>query len=160
MLDTLLYLRHETDVWFEITTLLIPGRNDSDAEIAAEADWIASHLGTTVPLHFTAFHPDYKMRDVPRTPPATLARARRIARDRGLEFVYTGNVSDDEGGTTYCSSCGSAIVVRNWYDIRDYELTSTGACRHCGTTLPGVFDGDAGSWGRRRLPVSVVRGSV
>ena len=160
VLDTLLYLRHETDVWFEITTLLIPGRNDSDAEIAAEADWIASHLGTTVPLHFTAFHPDYKMRDVPRTPPATLARARRIARDRGLEFVYTGNVSDDEGGTTYCSSCGSAVVVRNWYDITDYELTSAGACRHCGTTLPGVFDGDAGSWGRRRLPVSVVRGSV
>ncbi len=156
VLDTLVYLRHETDVWLEITTLLIPGRNDSDAEIAAEVAWIRDTLGDDVPLHFSAFHPDFKMLDVPRTPPATLARARGIARDAGLRYVYTGNVHDSEGGTTYCPGCGAAVVVRDWYDIREYELTGGGACAHCGTQLAGVFDGDAGGWGRRRLPVTVL----
>src|SRR5262249_46070565 len=110
VLDTLEYLHHETSVWFEITTLLIPGHNDSDEEIEAETLWIAEHLGSDVPLHFTAFHPDYKMRDVPPTPPATLSRARRIALANGLHFVYTGNVHDSEGGTTYCPGCGAAAV--------------------------------------------------
>jgi len=159
VLDTLLCLRHQTEVWLEITTLLIPGRNDSDAEIAAEVGWVRDNLGTDVPLHFTAFHPDYKMRDVPPTPPATLARARRIARDAGLRFVYTGNVHDDgEGGTTYCPGCGAAVIVRDWYDIRRYEVSGIGACGHCGTALAGVYDGDAGHWGRRRLPVTVASG--
>ena len=158
VLDTLLYLRHETDVWFEITTLLIPGRNDSDAEIEQEVAWVRDNLGTDVPLHFTAFHPDYKMRDVPPTPPATLARARRIGHDAGLRYVYTGNVHDPEGGTTYCPGCKAAVVVRDWHDIRRYELTGTGACEHCGTAVAGVYDGDVGQWGRRRLPVSVTHG--
>ncbi|GAB93089.1 AmmeMemoRadiSam system radical SAM enzyme [Gordonia rhizosphera] len=153
VLDTLIYLRHETDVWFEITTLLIPGHNDSDAEIAAESDWIRRHLGEDIPLHFTAFHPDYKMRDVPPTPAATLSRARRIAMEEGLRYVYTGNVHDADGGTTSCPSCGAAVVVRDWYEIRRYELTDDGRCQRCGTTVPGVYDGPVGRWGGRRLPV-------
>jgi pyruvate formate lyase activating enzyme len=156
VLDTLVYLKHETDVWFEITTLLIPDHNDSDAEIAAECAWIAEHLGPDVPLHFTAFHPDFKMRDVPPTPPATLARARRIALDAGLRYVYTGNVHDTEGGSTSCASCGALVIERDWYVIRGYELTDDGRCRRCGASLPGVYSGPAGEWGPRRLPVSVL----
>ena len=155
VLDTLRYLRHETEVWFEITTLLIPGRNDSDAEIDAETRWIAEELGPDVPLHFTAFHPDYKMLDVPRTPATTLRRARRIALENGLQFVYTGNVHDPEGGTTSCPGCGEAVVVRDWYDIRDYHLDAQGRCLSCGARLAGVYDGLAGAWGSRRLPVYV-----
>ena len=155
VLDTLRFLKHETDVWFEITTLLIPDRNDSDAEIDAETSWIADALGPDVPVHFTAFHPDHKMLDVPHTPRSTLSRARRIARSNGLRFVYTGNVHDREGGTTYCPGCGDAVVVRDWYDIGRYHLDDRGGCRSCGTRLPGVFDGVAERWGRRRLPVNV-----
>ncbi len=159
VLDTLRYLHDETQVWFEITTLLIPGHNDSDAEIDAETRWVAQHLGPDVPLHFTAFHPDYKMRDVPPTPPRTLRRARRIALGNGLRYVYTGNVHDDEGGTTYCPGCGEAVVVRDWYDLRRYRLDEDGRCTRCGTALPGVYDGPAATWGRRRLPVHVVPSS-
>jgi AmmeMemoRadiSam system radical SAM enzyme len=148
VLDTLEYLRHETTVWFEITTLLIPGLNDSDKEVDAETGWIAEHLGPDVPLHFTAFHPDYKMRDIPPTPPATLSRARRIALANGLHFVYTGNVHDPEGGTTYCPGCSATVVVRDWYDLKRYELTDHGRCRSCGTAVPGVYDGAAGRLGR------------
>ncbi len=153
VLDTLEYLRHETSVWFEITTLLIPGRNDSDEEIDAETRWIAERLGVDVPLHFTAFHPDYKMRDVPPTPPATLRRARRIALGNGLRHVYTGNVHDEDGGTTRCPSCGRAVVVRDWYVIRSYRVTDDGRCGECGASLPGRYDGPCGNWGARRLPV-------
>jgi pyruvate formate lyase activating enzyme len=155
VLDTLRYLRHETEVWFEITTLLIPGRNDSDAEIAAECAWVRDELGDDVPLHFTAFHPDYKMRDIPPTPVATLTRARHIAVSEGLRFVYTGNVHDTEGGTTLCPSCGADVVVRDWYVIRRYALTDDGRCTKCGTQVPGVYDGPVGRWGSRRLPVLI-----
>jgi pyruvate formate lyase activating enzyme len=155
VLDTLRYLRHETDVWFEITTLLIPGKNDSEAEIDAETSWIRDTLGPDVPLHFTAFHPDYKMLDVPRTQAATLSRARQIAVANGLNFVYTGNVHDAEGGTTRCPSCGSAMIVRDWYDIRTYRLDEGGRCLSCHAQLPGVFDGPMEHWGCRRLPVIV-----
>ncbi|HEU4347930.1 MAG TPA: AmmeMemoRadiSam system radical SAM enzyme [Actinoplanes sp.] len=158
VLETLEYLRHETTVWFEITTLLIPGRNDGDAEIDAETRWIAERLGPDVPLHFTAFHPDYKMRDVPPTPPATLSRARRIALGNGLRYVYTGNVHDEDGGTTGCPSCGQAVVVRDWYAIRSYLLTDDGRCGGCGAAVAGVYDGPCGRWGPRRLPVSLARG--
>jgi pyruvate formate lyase activating enzyme len=152
VLETLEYLR-ETDVWFEITTLLIPEHNDSDAEIAAQCDWLRSHLGPDVPLHFTAFHPDFKMLDVPPTPPATLHRARRIALDHGLRYVYTGNVHDPDGQTTTCPGCGKPLVVRDWYVIEGYRLTDDGRCAGCGTTIPGRYDGPAGTWGSRRLPV-------
>ena len=155
VLDTLRYLRHETGVWLEITTLLIPGRNDSDAEIDALTRWTAGQLGSDVPLHFTAFHPDYKMRDVLPTTAAALARARRIGLGNGLRYVYTGNVHDPEGGTTRCPSCGQAVIVRDWYAIRRYQLTGDGRCTACGTTLPGVYDGPCEQWGRRRLPVVI-----
>jgi pyruvate formate lyase activating enzyme len=152
VLETLEYLR-DTDVWFEITTLLIPGHNDSDAEIAEQCTWLATHLGLDVPLHFTAFHPDFKMLDVPPTPPATLRRARQIALDHGLRYVYTGNVHDPDGQTTQCPTCDKPLVVRDWYVIKSYRLTDDGRCTNCGTSIPGRYDGPAGTWGSRRLPV-------
>jgi pyruvate formate lyase activating enzyme len=154
VLDTLEFLR-DSDVWFEVTTLVIPGHNDGDEEIAAEARWLVEHLGPDVPLHFSAFHPDFKMRDVPRTPPETLRRARRIALAEGLRYVYTGNVHDAEGGVTRCPGCGAPVVARDWYVIERYELSDSGACVHCGQQVPGVYAGPPGNWGRRRLPVSV-----
>jgi pyruvate formate lyase activating enzyme len=155
VLDTLAYLRHETGVWLEITTLLIPGRNDSAEEIDAETRWIARELGPDVPVHFTAFHPDYKMRDVAPTPPVTLRKARDIALGNGLHFVYTGNLHDPEGGTTYCPGCGASLVVRDWYDVLRYHLGPDGCCRSCGERLSGLFAAEVGHWGRRRLPVRV-----
>ena len=153
VLDTLRYLVRETSVWTEITTLLIPGRNDSAAEIEAECAWIARNLGTAVPLHFTAFHPDWKMRDVSPTPPATLERARETALRAGLQYVYTGNVHDQEGGGTYCPSCGKAVIVRDWYDIRAYHLTDEGACGFCGAKLAGRYEKFGKPFGPRRIPV-------
>jgi len=153
VLDTLAYLVHETKVWTEITTLLIPGRNDSDAEIEAEAKWIHRELGPDVPLHFTAFHPDYRMTDVAPTPASTLKRARRIAIAEGLRYVYTGNVHDREGGTTLCPGCGMAAIVRDWYEIRRYSVTPDGRCASCGAALGGRYARFDGQWGRRRVPV-------
>jgi pyruvate formate lyase activating enzyme len=155
VLDTLRYLHHETDVWMEVTTLLIPGQNDSDAELHAMTEWMAGNLGDAVPLHFTAFHPDFKMRDVAHTPLATLRRARSIARSKGLRFVYTGNVHDADGGTTRCPGCERAVIRRDGYEIRSYRLTDSGACAWCGTMLPGMFDGPARAWGSRRVPVTL-----
>ena len=153
VLDTLVYLVKETEVWTEITTLLIPGKNDSNEEIEAECAWIAQHLGLDVPLHFTAFHPDWKMMDVQPTPPATLSRARAIALRHGLRYVYTGNVHDESGGTTSCPSCGEAMVVRDWYQIMSYRLSEEGACGHCGTQLPGRYQKFGKPFGSRRIPV-------
>jgi len=155
VLDTLQYLRHETNSWFEITTLLIPERNDSSAEIEAMTCWIADRLGPDVPLHFTAFHPDYKMTDVEPTPPATLTRARAIALGNGLHHVYTGNVHDVEGGTTFCPRCHAALVRRDWYVVLDYELDARGSCPHCGTPIAGRFGTFKGGFGRRRIPMRV-----
>jgi pyruvate formate lyase activating enzyme len=155
VLDTLVYLRHETNVWFEITTLLIPGKNDSNEEIEAECRWIMKELGPDVPVHFTAFHPDYKMTDVPATPAATLSRARRIALDQGLHFVYTGNVHDAEGGTTYCPGCRTPLIVRDWYRIDDYRMTPEGNCPKCGMGIPGRFGSFKNAFGRRRVPVAI-----
>jgi pyruvate formate lyase activating enzyme len=157
VLDTLRYLRHQTDVWFEITTLLIPGLNDSDAELDAETRWIAESLGPDMPLHFTAFHPDYKLVDRPPTPPDTLRRARRIALCNGLKHVYTGNVHDKEGGTTSCRGCGTVLIERDWYRLDGYHLTPEGHCPECGTALAGVFETGPGAWGPRRLPVRLAR---
>jgi pyruvate formate lyase activating enzyme len=153
VLDTLVYLRHETDVWFEITTLLIPGHNDSEAELDAMTQWIAERLGPEVPLHFTAFHPDFKMMDTPATPPSTLTSARDIALGNGLRFVYTGNVHDADGASTYCPGCGTRVIERDWYELGDYELTDDGRCAVCDTPIPGRFDGPPGAWGARRVPV-------
>jgi pyruvate formate lyase activating enzyme len=153
VLDTLVYLRHETDVWLEITTLLIPGKNDSPAELEAMCAWIARELGGDVPLHFTAFHPDYKLTGVAPTPPATLTSARDIARRAGLRYVYTGNVHDVDGGTTTCAGCGEPVIVRDWHEIRSCTLTDDGRCRRCDTRVPGHFDGPVPQTGRRRVPV-------
>ncbi len=153
--ETLVYLVRETRVWVELTTLLIPGENDSDAELDAMTTWIAAALGPEVPLHFTAFHPDYKMMDRPPTPPETLTRARAIARANGLRYVYTGNVHDEAGGSTYCVGCGERLIGRDWYEITDWQLDDTGHCRHCGHFCAGVFTGPPGRWGARRQPVSI-----
>ena len=158
VLDTIEFVHHETDTWLELTTLLIPGHNDSDDELDRMTTWIVEHLGPDVPLHFSAFHPDFKMTDVPPTPPATLTRARRIAMANGLRYVYTGNVHDPEGGSTTCPACGATVVERDWYEIRAYRLSGDGHCRDCGAPVAGVFDGPPGEWGRRRMPV-VLRSS-
>ncbi len=151
--DTLEYLVHETGVWVEITNLVIPGENDSDAEIEALSGWVVERLGPHVPVHFSAFHPDWKMRNTPPTPPETLRRARGIARTAGLHYAYTGNIHDPEGDTTFCPGCGAAVISRDWYELRGYALTDDGLCRHCGTRIAGVFEGPPGTWGRQRVPV-------
>ena len=153
VLETLEYLRHETDLWFEITTLLIPGRNDADAELDELTRWVAGHLGPDVPLHFTAFHPDFKMTDVPPTPPSTLTRAREWGLRNGLRYVYIGNVHDSAGSSTWCPGCGALLVERDWYRLGAWHLTDDGRCRTCDHQVPGRFDGPPGTWGPRRLPV-------
>lgn len=153
VLETLEYLKHETDVWFELTTLLIPGMNDSDAELDRMTSWVVEHLGPDVPMHFTAFHPDFKMLDTPATPPATLTRARAIAKGNGVRHAYTGNVHDPAGSSTFCPSCGETVIERDWYELGAYRLDDSGRCESCGTQCAGVFDGPPGTWGARRQPV-------
>ena len=153
VLDTLVYIKHETSVWLEITTLLIPGKNDSDAELSELSSWIYKNLGADTPLHFTAFHPDWKMRDIPATPASTLSRARKIAINNGLHFVYTGNVHDSEGGSTWCPDCQQLLIERNWYQLGRWNITPEGCCSACGYALPGRFEASHGQWGARRLPV-------
>ncbi len=153
VLETLEYIVRETSTWLEITTLLIPGHNDSEAEIRAECAWIMDHLGADVPLHFSAFHPDYRMPDVPPTPAATLFRARQIALETGLHYVYTGNVHDAAGDTTYCPGCGAPLITRDWYEILGYHLTPDGRCPHCQHPIAGRFASQVGRFGRRRIPL-------
>ena len=157
VLDTLRYLRHETDVWLEITTLLIPGKNDGDDEIDALTRWVAAELGADVPLHFTAFHPDWKMMDVPHTPVATVMRARAIGLRNGLRHVYTGNVHDPDGGTTICTACHAPLIERDGYRILGYRVTRDGRCEPCGHPLAGRFGEYRGSFGARRIPVRLSR---
>ncbi len=153
VLDTLVYLKRKTNVWLELTTLLIPGENDSDDELDAMTKWVYRELGPDVPHHFSAFHPDYKMMDIPPTPPETLTRAREIAMGNGLRFVYTGNVHDETGGSTYCPGCGACVIGRDWYEITRWALTADGRCAACQYPIPGVFQGPHGRWGSRRLAV-------
>ncbi len=153
VLDTLVYLKTETPVWFEITNLLIPGENDSERELEEMTQWVVEHLGPDVPMHFTAFHPDWKMMDKPHTPPATLTRARAIAMKNGVHFAYTGNVHDTTGGSTLCPQCGTVLIERDWYVIGAWNLSDDGHCLGCNYQCPGVFEGAAGSWGAKRMPV-------
>jgi pyruvate formate lyase activating enzyme len=153
VLDTLEYLKHETNVWLEITTLLIPGLNDSDQEIDEMTQWVVENLGSDVPHHFSAFHPDYKMIDRPSTPPETLARAREIAMGNGERYVYTGNIHDPAGQATYCHGCGAVLVERDWYRLGRWALDEEGRCSHCQTQCSGVFEEKPGTWGPRRRPV-------
>jgi pyruvate formate lyase activating enzyme len=155
VLDTLLYLKHETDVWLEITTLLIPGKNDSDEELTALSQWVSRELGRDVPLHFSAFHPAHRMLDTPPTPPETLRRARRIAKQAGLDYVYLGNVHDADGDTTFCPHCHERLIVRDWYQIERHALAQGGFCPGCGAAIAGHFDGGIGSFGRHRIPVAI-----
>jgi len=153
VLDTLIYIKHHTNVWLEITTLVIPGENDSEVELERLTRWVVEHLGPDVPIHFSAFHPDYKMLDRPATPPATLTMARKIAMRNGIRYAYTGNVQDDEGGSTNCHQCGKTLIGRQGYELSEWSLAADGTCRRCGTACAGVFDAQAGQWGARRAPV-------
>jgi pyruvate formate lyase activating enzyme len=162
VLDTLRFLKRETEVWLEVTTLLIPEQNDSEAELAQLCEWFAAELGPETPLHFTAFHPDFKLVDAPRTPPATLLRARRQALAAGLKHVYTGNVHDPAGQSTYCAGCGACLIERDGYTLgqfavdvragmREHESEARAACPHCQHPLAGHFEARAGHFGPRRV---------
>ena len=153
VLDTLAYLKHKTGIWFEITNLLIPGENDGEREVDEMTAWVVEHLGPDVPMHFTAFHPDYRMLDKPRTPASTLAMARRTALRNGVRYAYTGNVHDLGRQSTYCHACGTRTIGRDWYELSEWRLDSNGACTACGTPAAGIFDGKPGQWGRKRLPL-------
>ncbi|MGZ8688417.1 MAG: AmmeMemoRadiSam system radical SAM enzyme [Gaiellaceae bacterium] len=157
VLETLEYVRHETSCWLELTTLVIPGLNDSSEELDALTRWVVEHLGSDVPLHFSAFHPDYRLLDRPPTPPAALQRAREIALANGVRYAYIGNVRDAEGETTFCHSCGEPLIVRGGYSIEAWRLDPTGSCPGCGTACAGVLEEHPGSWGPRRLPVRIGR---
>jgi pyruvate formate lyase activating enzyme len=152
--DTLRYLVHETEVWVEVTVLLIPGENDSDAEVRALSEWVAEELNPSVPLHFSAFHPDFRMREKGRTPAETLTRARQIAKDAGVQHVYTGNVHDPSGSSSYCAECSQLVIERDWYQLGAYRLAGS-SCSGCGAAFPGRFAEAAGNWGRKRLPVRI-----
>jgi AmmeMemoRadiSam system radical SAM enzyme len=156
VLDTLEWLKKESDVWFEITNLMIPGENDSPDETAAMCDWIVNHVGDEVPVHFTAFHPDFRMVDKPPTPAATLTRARQQAIKAGIKYAYVGNVHDEGGQTTYCPSCRTPVIARDWYEIHAYNMKGN-ACKRCGTVIPGLFESKPGKWGRFRQPVDLSR---
>jgi pyruvate formate lyase activating enzyme len=153
VLDTIAYVANETDVWVELTNLLIPGLNDGDEELDAMTRWVVEHVGPSVPMHFTAFHPDWKMQDRPPTPPSTLSRARAIASRNGVRYAYTGNVHDPVGETTYCHGCGTVLIRRDWYELSTWGLDRRGRCARCGEPCAGVFEGEPGTWGPRRLPV-------
>ena len=155
VLETLKYLKKETKVWFEITTLLIPGENDTESEINEECEWIMENLGPDVPLHFSAFHPDWKMTDKSNTPIKTLVKAREIAQGHGLRYVYLGNIHDFNGSSTYCYKCGEILIGRDWYDLSTWTLTPEGRCQKCGTECAGVFDGPPGTWGRKRQSINL-----
>ncbi len=153
VLETLVYLKQETDVWFELTTLLIPGENDSDQELHEMCQWVVDNLGPGVPMHFTAFHPDWKMRDHPPTPHETLRRARRIALEHGVHYAYVGNVHDRKESSTWCHHCGQLLIQRDWYELGEWHLTADGRCEACGTPVAGRFEAEPGHWGSRRQPV-------
>lgn len=154
VLDTLRWLKHESNVWFEITNLIIPEENDSAEEIKRMCDWVLENLGPQVPIHFTAFHPDFKLMNRPATPAATLVMARKLALEAGIKFPYVGNVFDSDGGSTYCPGCGQCVIEREWFELGEYRLKGN-QCNKCGTVMPGVFSSSKGNWGRRRLPVII-----
>ncbi len=155
VLDTLCYLKHETNVWFEIATLLIPDENDSDRELHDMCQWIVEHLGTEVPLHFSAFHPDFKMQNKQHTTLDTLLRARAIALSYRIKFVYCGNVHHTESDTTYCPGCNEQVIIRDWYQLGKYGLDNQGNCLNCGFKIAGRFNGPKGNFGPRRIPVKI-----
>lgn len=159
VLDTLKWLKHESNVWFEITNLVIPEENDSPDEIERMCDWIVSNIGEEVPVHFTAFHPDFRLMNRPQTPPATLVRAREQAIRAGIKYAYVGNVYDVERQSTYCPNCKNCLIERDWYELGSYHIKDC-KCEHCGTAIVGVFDNKKGNWGRKRVPVTFDKGNA
>ena len=157
VLETLEYIKHETDTWLELTTLLIPGENDSEQEIHAMTNWVVEKLGPDVPMHFTAFHPDWKMLDIERTPAATLTRARKIALGNGVHYAYTGNVHDAAGSSTWCHDCGKLLIERDWYQLGHWNMGKNASCNDCGARLPGHFEARPGNFGAHRIPVRINR---
>lgn len=155
VLETIAYIKHETSTWLELTTLLIPGHNDSDEELQRMTQWVVEHLGPNVPMHFSAFHPDWKMRDTPATPYSTLVRARRIALENGVRYAYTGNIPSGETDSTHCHRCQAIVIGRCGYTITAWALTTEGSCSRCGAVCAGVFAAKPGSWGSRRQPVRI-----
>ena len=155
VLDTLVYLKRETDIWLEITNLIIPGANDSDDELEEMTRWVVDHLGPDVPMHFTAFHPDFKLLSTPPTPSGTLTRARDIAMKNGVRYAYTGNVHDRRGGSTWCHVCGALLIERDGYVLGRWGLTQDGRCRACSESVPGAFETNPGAWGARRQPIRI-----
>lgn len=141
VLDTIAYAAREAATWVELTTLVIPGYNDDEKQLRNEFAWIRERCGSDTPLHLTAFHPAYRMRDTPPTSAATLARARTWARAEGLRFVYTGNVHDRAGSTTRCPTCGGELVVRDGFSLAENRLAPGGRCPACGVQVPGVWNG-------------------
>ena len=155
VLNTLAWVKQHTDTWLEVTTLLIPGENDSIDEIDQLVEWFGETLGNETPLHLTAFHPDYKLTDRKATPPETLARARERALEAGLKHVYTGNVHDRDGQSTYCAGCGALLIERNWYQLGAWHLDEAGRCRECGHLLAGRYEREPGTHGRQRHRVTL-----
>jgi pyruvate formate lyase activating enzyme len=152
VLDTLKWLKHESDVWFEITNLIIPQENDSHDELKSMCDWIVTNLGEEVPVHFTAFHPDFKLTDRPPTPPSILIEAREIAIAAGIKYAYTGNVNDKKRQSTYCPKCSNLLIERDWFELGKFNIKK-GCCNKCGSKINGVFEDKKGEWGRKRLPI-------
>lgn len=155
VLDTLIYIKHETSVWLELTTLLIPGENDSEAELEKMTQWVVENLGSDVPMHFSAFHPDWKMLDKPRTPLQTLQNARQIALKNGVRYAYVGNVHDKAADSTYCHGCGKLLIGRDWYELSEWNLDGEGCCKFCGARCAGVFEAKPGNWGAKRQAVAM-----
>ncbi len=153
VLETLEYIKHETNVWLELTTLIIPGENDSEDEIQKMTQWVVEHLGVDVPMHFSVFHPDWKMMDKPSTPPETVQKARQIALDNGVHYAYVGNMHDKADDSTWCHRCGALLIGRDWYQLSEWQLTAEGCCHNCSTRCAGVFEEQPGDWGAKRQVV-------
>jgi pyruvate formate lyase activating enzyme len=155
VLDTLKYIKHETSTWLELTTLIIPGENDSQAELEAMTQWVVENLGSDVPMHFSAFHPDWKMRDKSPTPVRSLLLARQIALKNGVHYAYIGNAHDKSADSTYCHGCGKLLIGRDWYELSEWNLDDSGHCRFCSTRCAGVFRPQPGKWGTKSQRVLI-----
>ncbi len=153
VLETLKYIKHETDCWLETTTLIIPGENDSEKELNEMCEWVVENLGPNMPMHFSAFHPDFKMMDTPATPASTLTMARDIAMKAGVRYAYVGNIHNRDADSTWCHQCGELLIERDWYELGKWNLTADACCKSCGTRVAGVFEASPGHWGAKRLPV-------
>ncbi len=155
VLDTLKYIKHETSTWLELTTLIIPGENDSQAELESMTQWVVENLGSDVPMHFSAFHPDWKMLHKSATPLSSLLLARQIALKNGVHYAYIGNAHNKSADSTYCHGCGELLIGRDWYELSEWNLDDFGHCRFCGNRCTGVFSSQPGKWGAKSQRVII-----